>query len=68
MVDVTGTFAGGGMGPMVPGNQVQSNQRMLAAIVEGPGGPIFFKMVGDASLMARAEGPFNELVDSVRPE
>lgn len=68
IVDVTGTFAGGGMGPMQPGGgAAQPNQRMLAAIVEGPQGPIFFKMVGDATLMSRAEGPFNELVDSVHP-
>ncbi len=48
--------------------QAESEQRMLGAIAVGPQGPVFFKMVGDRSLMERAQGPFAQLVDSIRPE
>jgi hypothetical protein len=65
-VDVHGTFSG--MAPSGKAGPTQREQRMLAAIAVGPEGPIFFKMVGDRSLMERAEGPFNQLVDSIRPE
>jgi hypothetical protein len=37
---------------------------MLAAIVEGPQGPVFFKMVGPRSVIERAEQPFEGLVAS----
>jgi len=60
-IDVTGTFTGGDMGG--PTGAPAGNQRLLGAIVEGPEGPVFFKMVGGTSLMARAETPFTELVE-----
>ncbi|MEM9190819.1 MAG: hypothetical protein AAGF12_16665 [Myxococcota bacterium] len=61
-VDLTGTYTAS---PMMGGSGApQDNQRMLAAIVEGPDGPVFFKMVGQGSLMERAEDPFNELVST----
>jgi hypothetical protein len=66
VIDVTGTFTGGDMGG--PAGAPAGDQRMLGAIVEGPEGPVFFKMVGDTSLMARAEAPFTELVESFRAE
>jgi len=65
-IDVTGTFTGGDMGG--PSGAPAGDQRLLGAIVEGPEGPVFFKMVGGTSLMARAETPFTELVESFRPE
>lgn len=65
VIDVTGTFNGGmGSGEGAP----SSNQRMLGAIVEGPAGPIFFKMVAAEPLVARAVTPFEELVESFHPE
>ncbi len=66
VIDVTGTFTGGDMGGRT--GAPSGDQRMLGAIVEGPEGPVFFKMVGDTSLMARAEAPFTELVESFRRE
>jgi hypothetical protein len=66
VIDVTGTFTGGDMGTRA--GAPAGDQRMLAAIVEGPEAPVFFKMVGDTSLMARAEAPFTEFVESFRPE
>jgi hypothetical protein len=66
VIDVTGSFNGGDMGS--PSGAPSTDQRMLAAIVEGPEAPVFFKMIGGTSLMARAETPFTELVESFRPE
>ncbi len=66
VIDVSGTFTGGDMGG--PTGAPSGDQRMLGAIVEGPEGPVFFKMVGDTSLMARAEAPFTALVESFRAE
>jgi hypothetical protein len=65
-VDLTGTFA---TSPMMGGSgEPETNQRMLGAIIEGPQGPVFFKLVGDAALLERAVGPFQELVESVQPQ
>lgn len=61
-VDATGTYQAS---PMMGGTGApQQNQRMLGAIVVGPQGPVFFKMIGDASLMERAREHFNGLVQS----
>ncbi|MBW2463970.1 MAG: hypothetical protein JRH11_20140 [Deltaproteobacteria bacterium] len=65
VIDVTGTY-NGGMGSA--GGAPSSDQRMLGAIVEGPEGPVFFKMVAEATLAARAVAPFGELVASFHPE
>ena len=65
VIDVTGTYNGGmGSAEGAP----SSGQRMLGAIVEGPEGPVFFKMVAEATLVARAVAPFGELVASFHPE
>jgi hypothetical protein len=61
-VDATGTFA---QSPMMGGSGApRENQRLLGAIVVGPQGPVFFKMVGDATLMERAQGHFEALIQS----
>jgi hypothetical protein len=61
-VDATGTYQAS---PMMGGTGApQQNQRMLGAIVVGPQGPVFFKMVGDASLMERANEQFTALIQS----
>ena len=61
-VTVTGTYA---ESPMMGGSgQPQENMRLLGAIVEGPQGPVFFKLVGPAAVIAQAEAPFTGLVDS----
>lgn len=56
-LDVTGTFTDG-----MRGGPPQDDQRMLAAIVEGPEGPVFFKLVGPAATVASAEGAFEHLL------
>ena len=61
-VDVRGTFSGG-----MDGGGPEANSRMLAAIVVGPAGPIFFKLVGPEALVADAKGAFDGLIESVEP-
>lgn len=61
VIDVTGTFASGMMGgPSTP----QSNQRLLGAIVAGPNGPVFFKLVGPTATVEAAKGAFDDLIAS----
>lgn len=64
-VEVAGTLMPStmGMGPTTE----QPNSRVMAAVVEGPGGPWFFKATGpDATLTAQRDA-FLGLLRSVRP-
>jgi hypothetical protein len=64
-VEVAGTLQPStmGMGPTTE----QANSRVMAAVVEGPGGPWFFKATGpDATLTAQRDA-FLGLLRSVRP-
>jgi len=63
-VDLAGTYAGGQM-PGGPKGDPKTGYRMLAAVVEGPGGPWFWKTVGPASTMAKAKPDFDHLLDSL---
>jgi len=64
-IDVAGTFVGRqGMGPGGPPRQ---NWRLLGAIVEGPNGLVFFKLLGPAEGVSTALDGFNELVRSIHP-
>lgn len=61
VIDVRGTFASGMMGgPSEP----QPDQRLLGAIVSGPNGPVFFKLVGPVATVETAKGAFDDLVAS----
>jgi hypothetical protein len=63
-LDLAGTYVGGQM----PGGQKtppKPGYRMLAAIIEGEGGPWFFKAVGPAATIAQAKGEFDRMLDSV---
>ena len=64
MVEVAGTLkpSGMGMGPDTP----QPNSRLLAAVVEGPGGPWFFKATGPDATMAAGRDAFRAMLESVR--
>jgi hypothetical protein len=66
IVEVQGTYLGGGM---MADNQPTSNPgwALLAAIVETPGMPTFFKMVGPAKSVAAARPAFGALLASVTP-
>jgi hypothetical protein len=67
-VDVTGLFSAGA-GPMAGhGGGEPVDSRMLAAIVEGPRGMVFFKLTGPRDVVTRAEHAFAELVESIAPQ
>jgi hypothetical protein len=55
--------SGMGAGPTepVPGS------RLLGAVIEGPGGPWFFKLTGPAETVAAAAADFDRMLRSVRP-
>lgn len=66
-LDLSGVFSGG-MGPMAPRPaQAKGDHRVLGAIVAGPRGPVFFKLVGPQATVALVESAFIELIDSLRP-
>ena len=66
VVEIAGTFAGGGMmgganaGP-------RAGWALLGAVVEAPGTPYFFKMTGPAATVAAARPAFDALVASIAP-
>lgn len=66
-VDVAGAYTGMGgpaaqsAAPSMPG------YRMLAAIVEGPQGSIFFKFTGPAKTIAANQAAFDKMLESLRP-
>jgi hypothetical protein len=66
-MDVTGTYvAAGGMNmtPQAP----KADSRMLAAIVEGPGGNIFIKYTGPQKTVAANAAKFDALVNSFQKQ
>jgi hypothetical protein len=66
-VDVSGTFGGGMQMPGAPSAAPEPNQRLLGAIVTGPNGPVFFKLVGSAGSVERVAPAFSKLLASVAP-
>lgn len=66
LVSVVGTRqpAGFGMGPSKP----LPDQQMLGAVVEGPGGPWFFKLVGPRETVAGSREGFVAMLRAVRPQ
>lgn len=64
-IDVSGTFVGRmGMGPR---GQARPSWRMMGAIVEGPQGLVFFKLIGPAAGVEVAQEAFEQLVLSIHP-
>jgi len=62
-LDVKGTYMGGSMmGPTTP----KPGYRLLGAIVEGPGGNVFFKLTGPEKTVTAAEKPFRKLLDGLK--
>ena len=68
-VDVTGTYAGGGMGGATPGESTEPKRgwALVGAIVESRSPSYFFKMTGPATAVRAARPAFDRLVDSVAP-
>jgi len=63
-VDVHGTLKASsiGMGP----SSAQADSRLFGAVVEGPGGPWFFKATGPNATMTAARDAFVAMLKSVR--
>jgi hypothetical protein len=66
IVEITGTFTGGGMmgGPTTQ----HPGWALLGAIVETSGFPYFFKLTGPEAGVLGARQGFDELIDSVTPQ
>ncbi len=64
MLSASGTLKAGqmGMGPAEP----QPNSMLLAAVVEGPGGPWFFKATGPEKTLAAQREAFVAMLKSAR--
>ncbi len=65
VVEIKGTFAGGGM-PGAPAAGPKDHWALLGAIVEGVEPPYFFKMTGPEKSVAAARPDFDKLVGSLR--
>ena len=64
VVDVSGVYTNT-MAPM-GGASPKPDYRMLAAIVETPGGPWFFKLTGPAKTVGKWEPSFNSFLGTIR--
>src|SRR5262249_26642400 len=63
-VDISGTYLSPA-GPMMQSQGAKPNSRLLGAIVEAPGGLVFFKCVGPAPTVSAAEKEFEALIGSI---
>ena len=63
--EVAGTYLSPG-GPMMQSTGKRTGYRLLGAIVEGPGGNVFFKLTGPSATVGAAQADFDALVASVR--
>ena len=66
-LDVAGTYVATG-GAAMTAQAPQEGYRMLAAIVEGPGGNLFVKFAGPGKTVAANAGKFEALVGSFSKE
>ena len=66
-MDVSGTYVATG-GAAMTQQAAKAGSRMLAAIVEGPGGSIFVKFTGPAGSMANRVAEFDKLIASFQKE
>jgi|WetSurMetagenome_2_1015567.scaffolds.fasta_scaffold85930_3 hypothetical protein len=65
VLDVSGIYQGG----MMPGmgeSRPQPNTRMLAAVVETPDGPWFFKLTGPSRTVAQWQNSLEQMLDSIQ--
>jgi hypothetical protein len=66
-IDASGDYTGMG-GPMTASKSVQSNYRLLGAIVEGPSGNVFIKFTGPAKTVSASQSEFEQLLNSFEKE
>ncbi len=65
LLDVSGTYLFKPF-PMAPKATPMAGYRMLAAIVQGPDAPIFFKLTAPAKTVAAAEAEFRKIIASLK--
>src|SRR5207244_8808542 len=63
-LDVSGTYLASG-GPMMQSHEKKPGYRLLGAIVEAPGGLVFFKCTGPAATIGKAQADFDSLIGSL---
>jgi hypothetical protein len=66
-LDVSGEYTGMG-GPMATTSASAPGYRLLGAIVEGPGGNLFFKFTGPARTVAANQPKFEQMLASFQPD
>jgi hypothetical protein len=64
LVQVSGTYLAPA-GPQMQSTGKKENYRLLGAIVQGPQGSVFYKLVGPDKTVAGAEGEFDALIASL---
>jgi hypothetical protein len=67
VIDSSGGYTGMG-GPMAAAAKPEPGYRLLGAIVEGPGGNLFFKLTGPAKTIAANQKNFEQLLASIQPD
>jgi hypothetical protein len=65
LIDTSGTYTGMG-GPMMSGAKPVPGHRLIGAIVESPGGSVFFKLTGPAKTIAAQQKNFEQLIASIQ--
>lgn len=63
-LDVKGTYVGGG--PQMGGGAPKAGYRLLGAIVEGPGGNLYFKLTGPEKTVTEAAAPFRKMLEGIK--
>ena len=66
-IDASGAYTGMG-GPMMAGSKPVAGYRLIGAIVEGPGGSVFFKLTGPSKTIAAQQKNFEQLLASIQPD
>jgi hypothetical protein len=67
LVQISGTYLAPG-GPMMQSTGKKEDYRLLGAIVDAPGGSVFFKFTGPAKTVAAAAEEFQALVGSLEKQ
>jgi hypothetical protein len=68
LIEVEGTYSGGMAVPGGAPPQPATDSMMLAAIANGPRGPVFFKLVGPKVAVQAASSSFRQGLESIRVE
>ena len=63
-LEVAGQYAGG-MSATGQHQAGQANQRLMAAIVNAPGGPYYFKFLGPSATVTENRAAFDEMISSI---